>query len=436
MSAMISFESAPPFAAPLRFFLTAPLFAVLAGVLIAIEGPAIFASRWMPATLALTHLLTVGFMLQMMLGALIQILPVVAGANLVRPLLVAGVAHAGLTVGALLLVGGLYFSLPILLTSAAVFLGLSVGFFLFFAIRALVGISSSSPTIRGLKLALFGLSMVVGLGILMASAIAHGWSLPLQVLTNLHAGWGLGGWAGILLAAIAYVVVPMFQLTPGYPARASWWYPVAMFALLLFWTLAVMLDWPMGARIAQAGVGLAGLAFAGLTMRLQQKRRRARADVTYRYWQLGLTASIFALFMLCTVAFWPAASDLPGWSLIFGILLIAGGFLPFIMGMLYRIVPFLAWMHLQSVGQYKVPAPNMNQILPARQMEWQMYSYTGAVLLLLLAAVLPDLLGHFVGVAYASVCGWLWFNLLSAIRRYQHHKNEIEAKLQAKAVGA
>ena len=34
--------------------------------------------------------------------------------------------------------------------------------------------------------------------------------------------WWLGGWAGVLLAAMAYVVVPMFQLTPGYPALASW----------------------------------------------------------------------------------------------------------------------------------------------------------------------------------------------------------------------
>jgi hypothetical protein len=39
------------------------------------------------AALALTHLITVGFMLQVMLGAMIQILPVVAGANISRPLL-------------------------------------------------------------------------------------------------------------------------------------------------------------------------------------------------------------------------------------------------------------------------------------------------------------------------------------------------------------
>lgn len=429
---MISFESAPDFTAPLRFFLTGPLFAVLAGVLIVIEGPAIFASRWMPATLALTHLLTVGFMLQVMLGALIQILPVVAGAHLQRPFLVAGVVHAGLTVGALLLAGGLYFSKPMLLSSSVVFLGVSVGFFLFSAIQALLGVPSSSPTIRGLKLSLLGLAIVVGLGVVMASAIAHGWPLPLQVLTNLHAGWGLGGWAGILLAAIAYVVVPMFQLTPGYPARSSWWYPVAMLGLLLLWSLSVVIDWSVGQRGAQGGAAMIGLAFAGMTMRLQQKRRRARPDVTYRYWQLGLTASIFALFMLCTVAFWPAASDFPAWSLIFGILLIAGGFLPFIMGMLYRIVPFLAWMHLQSVGQYKVPAPNMNQLLPGPHMMWQMYGYSLSIAVLLLAAVFPDELGRLAGGIYALVCAWLWWNLFGAVRRYFQHKREIEAKLQEK----
>ena len=83
MQAMLAFENAPPLTAPLRFFLTAPLFGLLAGLLIAVEGADIFASRWMPGALAATHLMTVGFMLQVMLGALIQILPVVAGAKVV-----------------------------------------------------------------------------------------------------------------------------------------------------------------------------------------------------------------------------------------------------------------------------------------------------------------------------------------------------------------
>lgn len=436
MQALMSFESAPPFSAPLRFFLTAPLFAFLAGVLIVIEGPGIFASRWMPATLALTHLLTVGFMLQMMLGALIQILPVVAGANLSRPLLVAGWVHAGLTLGTLLLASGLYFSQPVLLGASGWCLGLSVGLFLLAAIQALIGVPSTSPTIRGLKLALLGLGVVVSLGVVMVSALAYGWPLPLPIMADLHAGWGLGGWAGILLAAIGYVVVPMFQLTPGYPARSSWWFPIVMVALLLIWTCGVILDQASVIRLAQAGAAANGLAFAVITLRLQGKRRRARPDVTYRYWQVGLASTIFALFMLFTVALWPSLADLPGWPLVFGILLIAGGFLSFIIGMLYRIVPFLTWLHLQNLGQAKVPAPNVNKILPSKSMNRQMVCYALAIGLLVLAAFLPEPLSRFAGGAYALACAWLWVNLLQAVWCYRQHQKLIQEKLLTPGVSS
>jgi len=426
---MLAFENAPPFAAPLRFFLSAPLFAVLAGLLVAFEGPDIFASRWTSGALAATHLITIGVMLQVMLGALIQILPVVAGASLKNPLTVARIVHPGLSAGALLLAAGFMAGMPVLLASAAFVLGLTALFFLAVTARALIGVANTSPTIRGIKLALFGLAGVVGLGVFLALALAGGWSIPLMALADLHAGWGLGGWAGVLLAAMAYTVVPMFQLTPGYPARAGWGFPNFMLVMLVLWSVAVFADWPWLARLGQLGCALAGIAFAGLTLRLQGKRRRARPDATYRYWQLGLIATILALILLATAAVWPAAADLDGWTLIFGALLMAGGFLPFITGMLYKIVPFLSWMHLQNAGQAKVPAPAMNKILPEIGMHRQLLAYTAALALLLAAQFFPALLTRPAGLAFAAANAWLWWNLLGAIRRYHHHRADIEARL-------
>jgi hypothetical protein len=436
MQAMLAFENAPPFAAPLRFFLTAPLFAVLAGLLVAVAGPDIFASRWTPDGLAATHLITLGFMLQIMLGALIQILPVVAGANLARPLGVATIVNSGLSGGVLLLAGGFHFGLPLLLTAAALLLGSTVLLFLAVTLRALIGVPSTSPTIRGLKLALSGLAVVVGLGMLLALGLANGWRLPLVALTDLHAAWGLAGWAGVLLAAMAYVVVPMFQLTAGYPARPSRLFAPLMLGVLLLWSLAVLADWPWLVRFSQLGVALAGLVFAVLTLRLQLKRRRARADATSRYWQLGLGSSIVALTMLSTAAIFPVLAELPGWPLVFGILLVLGGFLPFIIGMLYKIVPFLAWLHLQSATQSKMPAPTMNKILGEPAMQRQMKAYVLAVLMLLVAVFWPTWLARPAGLALAIAAGWLWLNLLSAIRRYRWHSADIAAKLAAKLAAA
>ena len=55
MQAMLAFQNAPPFAAPLRFFLTAPLFSLAAGLLLLAAGPDLLASRWTPGLLAATH---------------------------------------------------------------------------------------------------------------------------------------------------------------------------------------------------------------------------------------------------------------------------------------------------------------------------------------------------------------------------------------------
>ena len=426
MQAMLAFQNAPPFAAPLRFFLTAPLFSLAAGLLLLAGGPELLASRWTPGLLAATHLITVGFMLQVMLGALIQILPVVAGVNLGDPLRMARWLHAGLSAGALLLAGGFLLSQPAALSAAALTLGLTITAFLVVSGQALAGVPSTSPTIRGLKVALTGLAGAVGFGVALALAIAHGWAVPLPVLTDLHVGWALGAWAGILLAAMAFVVVPMFQLTPGYPARPSWWFPRLMIGLMLVWALAVYLDSAAAIRIIQAAVALLGIAFLLLTLRLQMQRRRARADATYRYWQLGLAGAILALFMALTATIWPPLADLAGWSPFAGILLLVGGFMSFIIGMLYKIVPFLAWLHLQNQVKPGKPAPNMSKILPEAVMQRQMRAHAAALALLLAAAIQPEWLARPAGAALALASGWLFFNLQGAALRYRMHLQELD----------
>lgn len=428
MQTLLSLENAPPLAAPLRFFVSAPLFAVLAGLLLAATGEDAFASRWMPAALAATHLITVGFMLQAMLGALVQILPVVAGANLERPLRVAGLVHAGLSAGTLALAAAFLLGSATAFVVAAALLGATALFFVAAAARALHGVPSTSPTIRGLKLALAGLLGVAGLGVLMALALARGWMLPLPPMADLHAAWGLGAWSGVLLAAVAYVVVPMFQLTPAYPARFGWLFPPLVLALLAAWSAAFALGFAELLRPAQAFAALAGIGFAAFTLRLQAQRRRARADATHRYWQGGLACVIAALAMLLLAAIHPPLADQPGWPGLFGILFGVGGFMSFIVGMLYKIVPFLSWLHLQNAGQGRVAMPNMNKILAEGRMRWQMRAHFAALALLAAAALRPDWLARPAGLAFAGSSAWLLANLLAALAVYRRHLAAVEAK--------
>lgn len=425
MQALLSFDRAPPFVAPLRFFLTAPLFALLAGLLMVAAGPEVLASRWVPAALAVTHFITVGFMLQVMLGALIQILPVMAGANLAAPLTIARITHTGLTLGVPALAAAFLLGSPAAFMAAALLLGGGISVFLVAAGHALLRVPSTSPTIRGLKLALGGLLGVGFMGVTLALALGNGCAFDLPTLTDLHAGWGFGAWAGILLVAMAYVVVPMFQLTPAYPARASWWLPVVIVGLLLLWTLAVGLGLPALIRLSQAGIALAGMGFAIFSLRLQRQRRRARIDATFRYWQGGLGCGVAALAMLLLAAIRPDFAEWRGWTLLFGVVLGVGGFMSLIAGMLYKIVPFLAWMHLQNAGQGRVLAPNVNKILPDAPALGQMRAHFGALALLVGAVFWPQVLVLPAGMAFAAANGWLAFNLFGAARLYHRHMAEL-----------
>ena len=98
----LNFQQAPPISVPLRFFLSAPLFALLSSIVLLWSGEDLMASRWSPATLAAVHLLTLGYMAMVMAGAMIQMLPVLAGTPVPRPRLFAGIVHVALVLGVLL----------------------------------------------------------------------------------------------------------------------------------------------------------------------------------------------------------------------------------------------------------------------------------------------------------------------------------------------
>src|SRR5690606_1616470 len=100
-------------------------------------------SRWTPGALAIAHLFAAGFMLQVMLGALLQVMPVVAGATMPAPLLIAGITHVAMTLGTAGLAFGLATGTPDVLLGGAVLL---VGGLTLFLSAAVLGLKRGSTT--------------------------------------------------------------------------------------------------------------------------------------------------------------------------------------------------------------------------------------------------------------------------------------------------
>ena len=421
MQALLSFEQSPPISAPLRFFLTAPLFGVLAGALLLWIGPDLLASRWTPGALALTHLVTVGFMLQVMLGAMQQLLPVVAGANMAHPLRVAAVVHATLSLGTLALVAAFLSYRPWLFAAAALLLGGGGLVFIISAGRALIGVTSEHATVGGLKLALLGLGVTLTLGLVLAVALAGSFNLPLLSLTTLHLGWGLLGWGGVLVAAVGYVVVPMFQLTPPYPDWFARHFARVVMGIMALWMAAELGNWETPSWLLAGAATLAGATLAATTLSIARRSKRAKLDPTQQCWRLAMLCALLASALWLATWLVPPLEQWRGWPLLWGVLLLFGGFVSVMVGMLYKIVPFLVWLHLRNLGRGKVSAPNMKQVLSESDMRQHLWLHLLALLMLLLAVIWPDGLTYPAGVALIATHACLLRNLLRATGVYRRH---------------
>lgn len=424
MSTLLSFDKAPPFSVPARFFFSAPWFGVLAGLLVLWEGDAIVVSRWAPPVLALTHLLTVGFILQVMVGALFQVLPVVAGANIERPLFWARVLHPALNAGALALAAGMWGSQPFLLVAGAGLVVSVVVVFVVLAARALWLVSPSSPAIPAIRFALGGLLLTVVIGGYLLSAYLHGGEGQ-ALLTALHVAWGLIGGAGVLLIGIAYIVVPMFQLTPPYHGVVSRWLVRILIALLLSWTLVLLFGVEWATSVVGFALVFVLVCFALMTLYLQRQSKRPRADASFRLWQFSMLMALLALGAWAVQLWWPGLSL----GFLIGVWALPGALVSVMAAMLYKIVPFLSWLHMQNhgarVGVRRLP--HMGSYMSERAAWWHMGLHVSAVLLLILTGAGFPVFARAAGVMMILAFATLGVNLLVIARRYRVARDGLSA---------
>ncbi len=413
----LTLEQAPPIAVPFRFFLTAPVFLLLAAALLAWSGAEAFDARATPAALAVTHLITLGYMAMVMQGAMLQILPVLAGAPVPAARFVASTSHALLVVGTAALAGGFAFAQPLFTQVAAWTLGAAFAVFLGAVAAALARVAVRSVTVIGMGFAAIALAITVVLGLVLAAM--HGWGVapPSFAIRALHPAWGLAGWTGLLVAGVAYQVVPMFQMTPPYPQAMTRGFPAAVFALLAAWSAAAWSGrMPALAAALAAVVAAAYLAFAVTTLVLQHRRRRRVPDATLAFWQLGMASLAAACIAWGVRVLWEGAPD--ALDLTIGVLALAGAAVSVIAGMLYKIVPFLGWFHLQaSIGPKG--APHMKKFLGDSPQQLHLRVHLVTVAFLVAAAWWPRPLVYIAAAALGATALVQLRNLVLAARFYR-----------------
>ena len=348
----LSTDQAPPISAPVRFFLTAPLFGVLAGLIIFFSDAATLMNRFSIESIVVTHAITIGFLSFIMLGSMTQMLPVLAGAKMPKVELVTLSSYILLVVGVISMLLGL--STGNTMLNIVAFIGLGGGFLIILTatVISLKTVSNFNATVKGISTSMVFAFLIVFMGLyLLYSYIANDIDATHMIVANVHSVWAVFGFAVILIIGVTFQVLPMFYVAPKFKKfckrRVVWLISIG----LIIW-LILSAFYEEYTLFGKLWIAMFVWAFATTVWLKLSKRRRPISDVTVWYWR---SASIF---LTLGSFLWIFDEYFKHEYIVMVAILIGGFILSIIIGMLYKIVPFLVWFHLNALGYMSIPTIN------------------------------------------------------------------------------
>lgn len=350
-----------PYAIPLRFFVAASIFQIVAWGLLTYghaDVSAFFGGYGV--VLAALHALTLGVLAMTAMGASYQLLSVATGVVL-KSLLLCRLSSwlyipgTGLLVYAMF-VGNTHVMLlgGVLAVAGLALFGMTIG-------NVFWHTQSLQATVRHGWVALISMALLVVAGLSLIVDFNTGFLgvglLPEHAKLALsHGLLGGYGFMGFLVMGFSYVLVPMFTLSPTPNPKLA---GVALGINLAGLVLAIggVLFGYTAAMIVAAVLGLVGadiyLHLMLKALRTGMKRRLGLSFVMVRAsWGLLMASIVIGgLAALVPLDF----NALP----LFGFILIFGWLLTFLTGILQRILPFLATMHAHKLGRR---APRLSEM--------------------------------------------------------------------------
>ncbi len=345
---------APAATLPLRYMVAAALAFVLAAAgTVWLAGP-LSGHYYQPRVVALVHTVTLGWITLTIMGATYQLIPVV----LERPIWSERLARwqfVILAAGIPGMIAHFYIGTWPGLALAAAVVGLGVACHLVNALATLFAVKAWSFTARLLVVALVGLALTVLFGLTLAADRI--WTfLPGSFFPTLHAHFHLAllGWVAPMVMGVAARVYPMFLLArdpEGWPgALQLWGLPLGAATVTLGLIAAKPLIIPGALAVAAAGA-----AHVAWVSEMAASRKRPALDWGLR---CALTGTAFLIPTIAIgLGFAVGLLGGPRLGLAYGVLALGGWVSLTIVGMLFKIVPFLVWYRVYGplVGKAQVP---------------------------------------------------------------------------------
>jgi len=372
---------APPFKIVAKYFIAAIIDFVILNFLLMLNYKDISGFYFQPKILAITHLLTLGWISMTIFGAMFQLVPVVLETKLFSEKL-ADIQFWIFILGTIGLVTGFWnFDTGLHLNASAILLNIAVLIFAINMIGTFIHVKKWNITGWYLIAALIYLIITAIAGFLLTYNLWHPYiSISHLQYLKLHAEVAVIGWVTMVVMGVSYKLIPMFTLSHGYSMKSSKW----AFWLVNIGLVGINIFFHFKNNMIEILVSSLFIA-AGITFFLFQvyliykNRLRKKRDIGIKY-------SVFSFYMLGIVTLLGLVfsfidlSGIPNIYLIFGYLVLYGYLSMLIVGQMYKIVPFLAWYHKYSSKVGLEPVPMLKDMFNEKYALMSYYLMTTAVI--------------------------------------------------------
>jgi hypothetical protein len=349
----------PPFWLTAEHFASALIWLLLGAIGLVTVAEELAAGNFLaPRLLAVTHVFTLGVLTTTIYGALNQFFPGALGIT-IRSVRVAHWTWVLHTAGTLALVTGFWLWRPSLL---------GLGWILLFA-----GVFGSSWNLlpqrrkapRGLLIGRYVSAGHIAFGTALLVALARigntlgWWPIDRMAVIASHFHLAVFGFVVFTAVGVGSWMLPMFLLAakaPTWPLR--WIGPVGMTGLAVL-TAGALGAWPVATRIGGTLVLASALLYLlQLALYFQHAERRP-VDPAMAHVALGVMHFAFAVVLGATIL--AGSTSVRSW-LTYGLLAVVGWLVLLVVGVLYKILPFLMWMNLFGPRAAQAGAPRQEDL--------------------------------------------------------------------------
>jgi len=353
MFASVSRSRLLPMSLPFRYFGAAAAFQVAAwGLLLYSSKTLVEFEGGLGPVFGALHLLTLGVLAMSAMGATLQLLPV-ATRQPVRALWAVRLLWWLYVPGTALFAGAAAAYRPDLMGAGAMMVVVALILYAVLLGKNLLGARGMKVVVAHGWAALGCLAALAATGLALVARYEHGWALDHLALRNAHLVLAAFGFMGLLAFGLSSFLLPMLAVAP--PPSA------AMSKTILALAVAAVVIGASGFVAAGAALGLLAVLLHVISLERSLRARLRRplggSFLLIRVSWACLAASL-ALALLMSLELAPARAPL-----LFGVLLVPGWLLTFLLGVLARIVPFLASVHASSGAR---GTPLISALTPAR----------------------------------------------------------------------